>query len=113
MRKNKNQRLILTLIVGIAFIPIPAAFAYMCPDGSYVSKGPCNICPDGSYIGGGASCQIAPDGTYVPKTSEGPKIAPDGTYVSGEGRVIICPDGTYVSGNRCKIMPDGSYVGSE
>jgi hypothetical protein len=54
-------------ILALAFLsvaPVGPAFGQaICPDGSYVSNGPCRICPDGSYVGGSGACAIAPDGT--------------------------------------------------
>ncbi len=96
----------------MALLGAAAAHAqYICPDGSYVAKGPCTICPDGSYIGSGARCAITPKGDYVEKTPAGPAITPDGDYVPGGRGITLCPDGTYVAGSRCVIMPDGSYRG--
>ena len=80
----------------------------LCPDGTYVSGGQCNLNPDGSYTSGKRST-LCPDGTYV---SGGQcNLNPDGSYTSGK-RSTLCPDGTYVSGTRCNLMPDGSYIGS-
>ena len=85
---------------------------YICPDGSYVSQGPCTICPNGRYVGGGAQCEIAPDGSYVPRQGNAsPRIAPDGSYIQGGRGMTICPDGSYVAGSDCVITPDGGYVG--
>ena len=84
----------------------------MCPDGSYVDRGPCKICPDGSYIGAGARCSLAPDGNYTQQRSDNqPRITPKGGYISGDGPQKMCPDGSYVSGSRCKLTPNGTYIG--
>jgi hypothetical protein len=90
-------------VIGLLFALLFFLFAatigvaqVLCPDGSYVDRGPCKMCPDGSYIGGGGTCRIAPDGTYVrQRGSSSPLIAPNGTYVGGGGNTILCPDGTY------------------
>ena len=86
----------------------------MCPDGSYVDRGPCKLCPDNTYIGGGGRCKLTPNGGYVrqtPDAKQNPRLTPGGTYIeSGRGRKL-CPDGSYVAGKRCKLMPDGSYIG--
>ena len=42
---------ILVLGAGL-LLAAPAASQTLCPDGSYVSQGPCQLCPDGSYISG-------------------------------------------------------------
>lgn len=106
------------LVVGM---PSVALAQYLCPDGNYVSRGPCTICPNGKYVGGGAQCQIAPDGSYVPRqesnskgttsNSSPPQITPNGRYVQGGAGMTICPDGSYVAGTSCVIAPNGKYVG--
>jgi hypothetical protein len=101
----------LVLCVGLPVLPLVSNAQTMCPDGSFVSEGPCTHCPDGTFVGGGARCQMAPDGSFVPETRGGPTMAPDGSFVPDRGRVIMCPDGTFVSGTRCVMAPDGSYVG--
>lgn len=91
--------------------PMVFAQSFLCPNGSYVSSGPCTLCPDGSYVGGGAQCALTPGGGYVPGGSSPPQLAPDGTWHPGGGNVILCPDGTYVTGSRCVLTPSGRYVG--
>jgi hypothetical protein len=100
-------------LCGMFFLAAPMAFAqsFMCPNGGYVSRGPCTLCPDGNYVGGGAQCALTPGGRYVPGGSSPPQLAPDGTWHSGGGNVILCPDGTYVTGSRCVLTPSGRYVG--
>lgn len=97
------------LLVGFSSV---AQASYMCPDGSYVSEGPCTMCPNGRYVGGGAQCQMAPDGSYVPRQENStPRMAPDGSYIQGGGGMTMCPDGSYVAGSRCVMTPNGGYVG--
>lgn len=85
---------------------------YMCPDGSYVSRGPCIMCPDGRYVGGGVQCQMAPDGSYVPsRGNTPPRMVPNGSYIQGGIGMAMCPDGSYVAGSRCVMTPSGKYVG--
>ena len=100
------------LLVGAygLLMPQDAVGQFMCPDGSYVSRGPCTLCPNGRYVGGGATCQLTPDGSYVPQTRGAPQIAPDGSF-HPSGRLILCPDGSYVTGTRCVLTPSGGYVG--
>lgn len=86
----------------------------ICPDGSYVDRGPCKICPDGKYIGAGGYCQITPKGDYVRgDQNSAPRITPNGSYVSGTsgGSTTLCPDGSYVAGTQCVLAPNGKYVG--
>src|SRR5664280_49690 len=81
------------LIIVLFFVCLPTMVqaAYMCPDGSYVSNGPCTSCPDGSYIGGGAMCELAPNGSYIPsnRNTLSTHILPNVPYinpnVNGEG----------------------------
>lgn len=85
---------------------------YMCPNGSYVSQGPCTLCPDGRYVGGGARCQIAPGGGYVPRQgNSSSQLAPNGNYIQGGRGMALCPDGSYVAGSRCILTPSGGYIG--
>ena len=98
-------------LVMVALSALPSTAQVLCPDGSYVSMGPCRLCRDGSYVSATGACTLTPAGTYIPKESGGPKLAPDGTYVPGGAPTILCPDGSYVSGTRCVLAPDGSYVG--
>jgi hypothetical protein len=120
VKDGRGRRVRSTLRVRAAVIavalaalvaPLGASAQTLCPDGSYVGRGPCQLCPDGRYVGGGTGCELTPDGTYVPARRGGPKLAPDGSYVPGGDGVILCPDGSYVSGSRCVLAPDGSYVG--
>jgi len=55
------------LAAGVALTMIPAAHAgLLCPNGAYVSRGPCTLCPDGRYVGAGSLCSgIAPSGYSV------------------------------------------------
>lgn len=46
--------------------PMVFAQSFLCPNGSYVSSGPCTLCPDGSYVGGGAQCALTPGGDTYP-----------------------------------------------
>jgi hypothetical protein len=95
----------------ISLSPVALSQSRLCPDGSYVDRGPCKLCPDGKYIGGGGACQITPKGDYVRgNENTRPKIAPDGSYTSG-GKQTLCPDGTYVAGHQCVLAPNGKYVG--
>jgi hypothetical protein len=104
------KQILATILVSIATVSLASAQT-LCPDGSYVSNGPCQLCPDGSYIAGGDACVLTPKGDYVPERPDGPRLAPDGTYVPGGAPTILCPDGSYVSGTRCVLAPDGSYLG--
>ena len=112
MNMNIKKRIRVGSIMVFALTLSASALAqtYMCPDGSYVSRGPCTLCPDGHYVGGSQVCSMAPDGTYVPGRNPA-QMAPDGTYHPGGGRIIMCPDGTYVTGSMCVLTPDGHYVG--
>lgn len=86
----------------------------MCPDGSFVSSGPCTMCPNGSFVGGGASCQLAPNGQFVAQDPRNPKpaqLAPDGSFVSGGRGMTMCPDGSFVAGSRCVMAPNGRFMG--
>jgi len=95
-----------------AGLPSVASAPRMCPDGSYVSRGPCTMCPDGRYVGGGAQCQMAPDGSYVPRQgNSSPRMTPNGGYIQGGVGTTMCPDGSYVGGGRCVMAPNGRYVG--
>ena len=99
------------LLFAVAMSSVVQAQA-MCPDGSYVSKGPCSMCPNGKYVGNGAQCQMTPNGGYVEQRSNAsPQMTPNGRYVSGGSRPIMCPDGSYVTGTRCVMAPNGKYVG--
>jgi hypothetical protein len=93
------------------FIASTASAQVMCPNGSFVSRGPCVMCPDGSFIGGGGNCQMAPNGQFVPQTRQGPQMAPDGSFVPGGRGMTMCPDGSFVAGTRCVMMPNGGFVG--
>ena len=104
--------------VAFAFAVLAAPIAgasdsYLCPDGTYVSRGPCRLCPDGSYVSASNSCVLAPDWSYHPEGPKPPQLTPEGGYVPGRGKMTLCPDGSYVSGSRCILAPDGTYVGSE
>jgi len=109
------MKLHLNTIAGLilAFcLPSIALAQTLCPDGNYVSKGPCVLCPNGKYVGNGAQCQLTPGGTYVErKELSSPQLTPNGSYVSGGSRQILCPDGSYVAGSRCVLTPNGKYVG--
>ncbi len=86
--------------------------SYLCPNGSYVDKGPCKICPDGSWIGAGGRCAIAPGGGYVRQTgTNSPVLTPKGTFVEGGRGTVTCPDGSFVAGSRCQIAPNGTFIG--
>jgi hypothetical protein len=94
--------------------PGEVASQTLCPDGSYVDRGPCQLCPDGSYIGGGGRCQLTPKGNYTRQRDEWsqPQLTPRGNYIEGGSRqTILCPDGNYVSGRSCQLTPDGTYIG--
>ena len=99
----------------IAVLSVAAQAApFLCPNGKYVSSGPCNLCPGGSYVGGGETCTIAPDGKYVGTKDASKPLAlgPDGKWHdSGNKALLLCPDGSYVSGTRCELTPSGKYVG--
>ncbi len=102
----------LSVVSAIAIVTASTASAQvMCPDLSYVARGPCVMCPDGSYIGGGARCQMAPNGKFVPQTRQGPQMAPDLSFVPGGRGMTMCPDGSFVAGTRCVLAPNGRYVG--
>lgn len=102
----------LLLAISVGMLTSQAALAQvMCPDGSFVSKGPCVICPDGTFIGGGGRCQMAPNGQFVPETRQGPRMTPNGTFVQGGGGMVMCPDGSFVAGSRCVMTPNGRFVG--
>ena len=99
---------------AVALLLGSARAADLCPDGSYVDRGPCQLCPDGSYVGAGHGCGLAPDGSYVPNREGAfPRLAPDGSFVPGDGPTTLCPDGSYVSGRSCRLAPDGSYVAGD
>ena len=108
--KLYTKLLAVTLLSVWSFSAVQAS--QMCPDGSYVSQGPCTMYPNGRYVGGGAQCQMAPDGSYVPQQGNStPRMAPDGSYVQGGGNMTMCPDGSYVAGSSCVMTPNGGYVG--
>ena len=44
------------IMVSIALV-FSASAQTLCPDGSYVSSGPCLLCPDGGYVGGGGQTE--------------------------------------------------------
>jgi hypothetical protein len=112
--KMKLRTMLLGVAVLIVVFPSASQAWYMCPDGSYVSEGPCTVCPDGSYVGSGARCQITPSGNYVPSQGNtSPRKTPDGKYIQGGSNMRMCPDGTYVAGSRCIMTPDGKYVGGQ
>ena len=116
-----------TLFVLLSIASGTAAAQTLCPDGTYVDRGPCQLCPNGKYIGGGGRCALAPDGSYVrgnsepskvePRTApirnDGPRLAPDGSYVGGGRGPTMCPDGSYVAASRCVLAPNGKYVGKD
>ncbi len=99
----------------VGFVVSTTAYSQvMCPNGSFVSRGPCTMCPDGSFVGGGASCQLAPNGQFVAQDPRNPrpaKMAPDGNFVSGGRGTTMCPDGSFVAGSRCVMAPNGKFVG--
>lgn len=99
----------LVALIGIISLP-SAAFAGVCPDGSYVS-GECKLAPNGRFVGGTPT--LAPNGAYV---GGAPRLAPNGQFIGtgNAGRSTstkMCPDGSYVVGSRCKMQPDGTYTG--
>lgn len=111
MKKNLKA-LLMSVVSAVAISTASTASAQvMCPDGSFVSRGPCVMCPDGSFIGGGARCQMAPNGRFVPETRQGPQMAPDGSFVPGGRGLTMCPDGSFVAGTRCVMTPNGRFVG--
>jgi hypothetical protein len=115
-QEEKMSKAIGLLFASLLFLlgAVSGFAQVLCPDGSYVDRGPCRLCPDGSYIGGGGGCRLAPDGSFVRERGRSsPQLAPDGSYVSGGGKIILCPDGTYVSGRRCVLAPNGTYVGKD
>jgi hypothetical protein len=75
------MRLVLLGVLSSIVLVFSASAQTLCPDGSYVSKGPCQLCPDGGYVGGGGPCSLTPKGDYVPKRPGGSRLAPDGSYV--------------------------------
>ena len=114
MNKQAKMLSIVSASVALLFVGFSsvAQASYMCPDGSYVSQGPCTLCPNGRYVGGGAQCQMTPDGSYVPRQeNSNPRMAPDGSYIQGGGGMTMCPDGSYVAGSSCVMTPNGGYVG--
>lgn len=105
-----------TLLAFLAIVFSNLSFGQtMCPNGQFVSSGPCTMCADGTYVGGGQRCVIAPDGSFVGggrSGNEAPRMAPNGSFVGGGGsKTTMCPDGTFVSGSRCMMAPDGKFVG--
>ena len=112
---ENNMKLYRMLAASILTLGLPlsvSAQTFMCPDGNYVSKGPCTLCPNGKYVGSGAQCQLTPSGSYVPKVEgKNPQLTPSGGYVQGGAPKTLCPDGTYVAGTRCVLAPNGKYVG--
>jgi len=101
------------LLVGL-FIPTGVQCQVLCPDGSFVSRGPCTLCPNGSFVGGGGGCQLATNGQFVAQDRRNPRppqMAPDGTFVSGGSGMTMCPDGSFVAGSRCVMAPNGRFVG--
>jgi len=105
----------LCLMPALLFFPVPAMAQQpvMCPDGSYVDRGPCTLCPNGSYIGSGGQCRLTPDGNQVrqPPSGAPPRLTPGGGFIEGGRGMTLCPNGQYVSGRSCRLMPDGSYIG--
>lgn len=93
------------------FAASAASAQVMCPNGSFVSRGPCVMCADGSFVGGGGRCQMASNGQFVPETRQGPQMAPDGSFVPGGRGLTMCPDGSFVAGTRCVMTPNGKFVG--
>lgn len=102
---------------GLALVAFASTATYsqvMCPDGSFVSRGPCTMCPNGSFVGGGAGCQLAPNGQFVAQDRQNPQppqMAPDGTFVSGGRGMTMCPDGSFVAGRECVMAPNGRFMG--
>lgn len=105
----------------LSFLLSAPAHAFLCPDGTYVSRGPCTLCPDGTYVGGGGSCVLAPDGNYVrgnpysirkPLNPSRPQLTPRGGYVEGFLSETVCIT------NRSKLnlsrvcTGDGTKTGS-
>ncbi len=76
---------LLILAFGLIAFPTTALGQVLCPDGSYVSQGPCILCPDGSYVSASRGCQLAPDGSYLPARPGGVIL---GTEVCVGGRRI-------------------------
>ena len=122
-----KKTLVILAQLLISAVPVTVTAQVMCPDGSFVARGPCTLCPDGSFIGGGGRCQLAPDGSFIPEqriparrnpyggyTPEqvvAPQMAPDGTFHPGGRPLIMCPDGSFVVGTRCVLMPNGGFIG--
>jgi len=123
-----SRSLLIGLLVVSLLLVSGSVFAQvLCPDGSFVARGPCQLCPDGTFIGGSGRCQIAPDGSFVPEgripahqTPSGgfmpertlfPQIAPDRSFHQGGRQLTLCPDGTFVAGTRCVLAPNGRFVG--
>ena len=100
------------LILANVFCAASVAQAQsMCPDGSFVARGPCQLTPDGRYIDySRRGNQMAPDGTFVPDYGRGVQMAPDGTFHPGGRNLTMCPDGSFVVG-RCVMAPDGRFIG--
>ena len=86
------------------------AYGSLCPNGAYVSRGPCTLCPDGSYVAAGALCIVTPVGGYA-STSVRHPAAGTGIPPYRTLHTILCPDGSRVSGNRCVLTPQGRYTG--
>jgi len=112
--------LLAAIVLGSVLATPAFAQGHMCPNGTYVDKGPCKMCPDGSYIGNGGSCRLAPNGAYIRQQPDSnrpslennrPRLSPGGSYIEGGRGMKLCPNGQYVAGSRCKLMPDGSYIG--
>ena len=103
------------ILLGALFLfPADSIAVTLCPDGSYVDRGPCKLCPDGSYIGGGGSCNLTPSGSYTRQNdnyNNSPRLAPSGKYIEGGRGMTMCPDGNYVAGSRCRLAPNGQYIG--
>jgi hypothetical protein len=64
MKGFTRKFLIALALSAVLVAPSFVLGAYMCPDGSYVSQGPCTMCPDGSFVAG-TRCEMTPDGRYV------------------------------------------------
>ena len=76
----------------------------LCPDGSFVASGSCQMTPNGGYVSGNNPVQVAPNGAY---TSGQPQMTPNGGYV-GQGPMMMCPDGSY-SASGCQLQTNGKY----
>ena len=104
--------------IGVAFTLSPVAQAgLLCPNGAYVSRGPCTLCPDGRYVGAGSLCSGAPLSGYAVSSERNPQYthasSPHNNGRAGSSssastmtspasvRSLACTDGSAATSSRC------------